>query len=76
MVGTPSAQQNLELGRPEGDLRGELPGHVRTSLEPLGSQKLSIEVWGNPSWVHPALLPAVQRAAERRRCQRHRGLPV
>ena len=66
MVGTHSAQQNPKLGGPERDLREELPGHTHASWEPMGSQKLPTEVWGNSSWVHPALLPVVQRGAQRR----------
>ena len=62
MVGTPAAQQNLELGGPEGDLRGELLGHIQALWEPMGPQELPIEGQRNPPWVHPMLLTTMQRA--------------
>ena len=40
----------------------------------MGSQKLPTEVQGNFLWLHPALVLAVQRAAQHRRRRRHRSL--
>ena len=76
LVGTPSVQQNPKLFEPEGDLHGKPPGHTRASWEPMGPQKLPIEVRGDSLWVHPVLLPVVQRAPERRQRRRDRSLPI
>ena len=43
MVGTPTVQQNPELGGSEGDLREELLGHIQAPWEPMGPQELSLE---------------------------------
>ena len=43
VVGTPVVQRNLELGESEGDLCGELPGHIQAPWEPMGPQKLPLE---------------------------------
>ena len=45
MVVTPAVQQNPELGELEGDLRGELLGHIQVPWEPMGPQELPIEGW-------------------------------
>ena len=76
MVGTPSVQHSPKLGGPEGDLRGKLLGHIQAPWEPMGPQELPIKDQGNPSWVHPALLLAVQRATRRHRRRRYRRLPI
>ena len=43
VVGTLAVQRNLEFGRPEGDLCGELPGHIQAPWEPMGPQELPTE---------------------------------
>ena len=43
VVGTPTVQRDLELGGSEGDLCGELLGHIQMPWEPTGPQELLLE---------------------------------
>jgi hypothetical protein len=61
----PAAQSDPQLGRPGPHLRGELPGHVRTPWELLGSTRVHPEARRVAPGLHTALLQALYGASER-----------
>ena len=60
MVGAFTVQRHPELGGFEGNLCGELPGHIQVPREPMGPQELPLEGQLDSLRVHPVLLVAVQ----------------
>jgi hypothetical protein len=66
---------DLQLGRPGPSLRRQLPGHIRAPWELLGSPKLPPAAGRVSSGLHPTILEAAHRAAQRHRLGRHRRVP-
>jgi hypothetical protein len=66
---------DLQLGRPGPSLRRQFPGHVRAPWELLGSPKLPPVAGRASLGLHPAILEAAHRAAQRHRFRCHRRVP-
>jgi hypothetical protein len=66
---------DLQLGRPGSSLRRQLPGHVRAPWELLGSPKLPPAAGRVSPGLHPMILEAAHRAAQRHPLGCHRRVP-
>jgi hypothetical protein len=75
LVGASASGADLQLGRPGPSLRRQLPGHVRTPWELLGSPKLPPAAERVSPGLHLAILEAAHRAAQRHRLGCHRRVP-
>jgi hypothetical protein len=66
---------DLQLGQPGPSLRRQLPGHVCAPWELLGSPKLPPASGRVSPGLHPTILEAAHRAAQRHRLGCHRLVP-
>jgi hypothetical protein len=65
LAGASASGAHLQLRRPSPSLRRQLPGHVRAPWEFLGSPKLPPAARRVSPGLHPAILEAAHRAAQR-----------
>jgi hypothetical protein len=75
LAGASASGADLQLGRPGPSLRRQLPGHVRVPWELLGSSKLPPASGRVSPGLHPVILEAAHRAAQRHRFGCHRCVP-
>jgi hypothetical protein len=75
LAGASASGADLQLGQPGPSLRRQLPGHVRAPWELLGSPKLPPAAGRVSPGLHPAILEAAHRGAQRHRLGCHRRVP-
>jgi hypothetical protein len=75
LAGAPAFGADLQLGRPGPSLLRQLPGHVCVPWELLGSPKLPPAAGRVSPGLHPVILEAAHRAAQRHRLGCHWRVP-